>query len=112
MKIQREELIRKLESVQPGLAVRETIEQSSTFVFYHGDVHTLNDEVYCRCPSGLDPKAKAAVPAGERAYMEGVPHRQRLSAFFLTHPEKPPKTLDFANVAQPNWHAVSPDTRP
>ena len=65
MKINREELIRRLESVAPGLAQRETLEQSNCYVFYHGDVHTLNDEVYCRCPSGLDPKAKAAVPAAK-----------------------------------------------
>lgn len=65
MQVNREELIRKLESVQPGLAQRETIEQSASYVFYHGDIHSFNDEIYCRCPSGLDPKAKAAVPAAK-----------------------------------------------
>ena len=65
MKINREELIRKLESVQPGLATRETVEQSNCLVFYHGSVHAFNDELYCCCPSGLDPKAKAAVPAAK-----------------------------------------------
>ena len=37
----------ELESVDPGLATRETLEQSSCFVFDVGRVMTFNDEIAC-----------------------------------------------------------------
>jgi DNA polymerase III sliding clamp (beta) subunit (PCNA family) len=46
--IQREELIRDLDQVKPGLSSREFIEQSSCFCFQDGVVMTFNDEIACR----------------------------------------------------------------
>jgi hypothetical protein len=45
--VDREELLKQLESVSPGLSPREIIEQSSCFVFQKGRVVTFNDEVAC-----------------------------------------------------------------
>ncbi len=47
MKIDRAELLRKLEAVAPGLATKEAVEQSSCFVFTGGRVVTFNDEIAC-----------------------------------------------------------------
>lgn len=47
MKIDRAELLRKLEAVAPGLAIKEAVEQSSCFVFAGGRVVTFNDEIAC-----------------------------------------------------------------
>lgn len=63
MRVNREELLRKLESVSPGLAVKEAVEQSSCFAFKGGSVVTFNDEVACRtkCDVGFE-GAVAAKP--------------------------------------------------
>jgi len=45
--INREDLLRQLESVIPGLSARDFIEQSSCFIFKDGKVMTFNDEVAC-----------------------------------------------------------------
>jgi DNA polymerase III sliding clamp (beta) subunit (PCNA family) len=47
--IDRETLIQQLESVQPGLSqsARESVEQSSCYVFKGGKVMTFNDEIAC-----------------------------------------------------------------
>lgn len=47
MKINREELLKQLESVLPGLSTKEIIEQSSCFIFKKETVHTFNDEIAC-----------------------------------------------------------------
>lgn len=62
MRINREEILRKLEQVRPGLAVREVIEQSAAFVFREGHVFTFNDEVFARValPSDLTGAVHAA----------------------------------------------------
>lgn len=54
MRINREELLSVLESVSPGLATREMIEQSSCLVFTNGSVRTFNDEVACFRKSPLE----------------------------------------------------------
>lgn len=55
MKIDREGLLRKLEQVSPGLAkVKETVEQSSCFVFNNNRISTFNDEVFCTAEFPLD----------------------------------------------------------
>lgn len=56
MRQEREELLRKLEAVAPGLAVREAVEQSSCFVFKGGRVLTFNDEIMCStaCKVGFE----------------------------------------------------------
>ncbi len=53
MRINREELLKQLESVLPGLSTREIIEQSSCFVFEDDTVMTYNDEVACTIDSCL-----------------------------------------------------------
>ena len=54
LKINREELLQQLESVVPGLSVKEIIEQSKCFVFKDKKVMTYNDEVACTQDSCLD----------------------------------------------------------
>jgi hypothetical protein len=62
-KINREELLRSLESAQPGLCVREGIEQGTAFCFQSGTVITYNEELYCRAVTPLDKKLSGAVKA-------------------------------------------------
>lgn len=63
MRLNREELLRKLEAVSPGLAVKEAVEQSSCFAFRDGRVVTFNDEIACsmECVAGFE-GAVAAKP--------------------------------------------------
>jgi len=61
MRINREEFLKQLESVLPGLSTKEVIEQSSCFVFQDGNVYTFNDEIACSQNSSL--KIEGAVPA-------------------------------------------------
>ena len=63
MKVNRENLLRVLNTVSPGLTPRELIEQSSTFCFKNGEVFTFNDEIACRMSSGLEKGFTGAVPA-------------------------------------------------
>lgn len=65
MEVNRENWLRTLEAVSPGLAPREFIEQSSCFVFRDGLVMTYNDEIACVAPSLLDKEVTGAVP-GEK----------------------------------------------
>lgn len=62
-KVNREEFLSKLQSVAPGLAVRENIEQSTCFVFTEGFVFTFNDVVSCRIPLPLGDDFAGAVAA-------------------------------------------------
>lgn len=66
MKINREDFLRALESVEPGRTDKDTVAQSSCFVFLGGEVCTYNDELCCRAPSPLGELGAegAAVPAG------------------------------------------------
>lgn len=54
MKIAREKLLSALTAVQPGLASKEIIEQTQSFIFRDGHVTTYNDEVSVRHPVELD----------------------------------------------------------
>jgi len=45
MKINRQELVKALEVVRPGLASKEMIEQSTSFAFVNGRIVTYNDEI-------------------------------------------------------------------
>jgi len=48
MLVNREELLQKLEAVSPGLAKKDSLEQSSCFVIYNdGRVATFNEELAC-----------------------------------------------------------------
>jgi len=48
VQVNRSELLTVLESIQPGLTTRDTVEQSSCFAFKDGMVVTFNDEIACR----------------------------------------------------------------
>jgi len=61
MRINREEFLKQLESVLPGLSTKEIIEQSSCFIFKGKTVNTYNDEIACSQKSLL--KIEGAVPA-------------------------------------------------
>lgn len=61
MRVNREEMLKRLEAVSAGLAKREIIEQSQCFVFTGGQVMTFNDEVAVRTESPLE--AEGAVQA-------------------------------------------------
>jgi len=54
MRVNREELLKVLESVVPGLSNREVLEQSTCFAFRGGRVFTFNDEVACTRSTELD----------------------------------------------------------
>lgn len=61
MRVNRDRLLHQLESVFPGLSMREAVEQSSCFVFKDDRVCTFNDEVSCTHDSDL--KIEGAVQA-------------------------------------------------
>lgn len=61
MRINREEFLKQLESVMPGLSTKEIIEQSSCFIFKDKTVNTYNDEIACSIKSLL--KIEGAVSA-------------------------------------------------
>ena len=63
MRVNREALLHRLESVHPGLDKKETVQQSDCFVFQKGEVMTFNDEIACRGPSDLDESFTGAIPA-------------------------------------------------
>lgn len=50
MRLQREDFVRVLTAVQPGLASREVLEQTQSFIFVDKMVVTYNDEVSVRYP--------------------------------------------------------------
>lgn len=54
MMVNRELLLQELESVQPGLARKEIVQQTASFVFKDGMVMTWNDEISCKTKSLLD----------------------------------------------------------
>ena len=54
MQIQRIALLNALESVKPGLASKEVIEQSTCFVFLNNQVATYNDTVAVSIPFEID----------------------------------------------------------
>ena len=53
MNLNREQLLRELEIVLPGLSTREIMEQSSCFIFKAGKVISYNDEIACSQKTSL-----------------------------------------------------------
>lgn len=47
MRVKREQLLHRLHQVSAGLASREILEQSASFVFNDGKIYTFNDEILC-----------------------------------------------------------------
>ena len=50
MKVSKAELQKALETVKPGLASKELVEQTTSFAFVDGRVITYNDEISISCP--------------------------------------------------------------
>ena len=63
MKINREKFLKSLLAVAPGLARREDIEQSTSFVFSNGFAYTFDDKLSCIAPSLLPEEWTAVVLA-------------------------------------------------
>ena len=63
IKVKRSVLLEALKAIQPGLAKKELLEQSMSFVFTDGRVFTYNDEVAVSFPIDID--IEGAVPAKE-----------------------------------------------
>lgn len=65
MKIERQLLLQALELVEPGVAKKELVEQSGSFVFKDGQLVTYNEFLACRLPSPLGKEIAGAVAAGD-----------------------------------------------
>lgn len=63
MRIERAKLLQALELAEPGLARKESVDQSSCYVFTKGQLVTYNDLLACRIPSPLGTAVAGAVPA-------------------------------------------------
>ena len=61
VRVNRIDLLKALQAVQPGLALGDTIAQSACFVFRNGRVITFNDEVACRFRTPLPKEFTGAV---------------------------------------------------
>lgn len=61
--VNREDFLSRLQSVSPGLNQKETIEQSSAFVFQRSKIITYNEEIACRMMSKLGKEFSGAVQA-------------------------------------------------
>jgi hypothetical protein len=59
----RESFLLSLESALPGISAKETVEQSTCFVFRDGWILSFNDEVACRAKSGLPKEFVGATKA-------------------------------------------------
>src|SRR5688572_28649491 len=53
MKVNREELVRQLEALQPGISTKAIIEQENCIVFKDGEAITFNDEISCRLKTNI-----------------------------------------------------------
>lgn len=63
IKVNREQFLLKLKSVEAGLSPREIVEQSSCFAFKDGKIRTFNEDIACSVPSGLPSDVLGAVQA-------------------------------------------------
>lgn len=65
MTLKREDLLRAIQAVAPGLSPKEIIEQSSCFVVQDDYIGSFNDEITCRCPNPFPKKFTGAIPASK-----------------------------------------------
>lgn len=63
MKVNRKKLLSVLETIKPGLARKEMLEQSTSFIFQNGRAYTFNDEIAISHP--VHKKLSGAVLANE-----------------------------------------------
>lgn len=61
IRVNREDLLHKLEQIAPGLSPREIVEQSSCVIFKQGRLFSFNEEIACSIPSDLPDKIEGAV---------------------------------------------------
>jgi hypothetical protein len=73
MKVIRTSLLNALESVAPGLASREMVDQGTCAVFIGGDVCTYNDQIFCRYKLEDGLQLEGAVPM---APLRSILHKQ------------------------------------
>jgi len=65
-KVNRAELLAKLQAIQPGTATHDrAVEQASCFIFRSGLAQSYNDDVACTIASGLPEEFSGAVPAAK-----------------------------------------------
>jgi hypothetical protein len=118
MKVEVRRLLDELRTVQAGLSLKETVEQSTCFVFRKGHVYTYNDDVACRGPCCLN--ITGAVNARKMVDMltkwpdeqiEFTRHTGRLQfrgkgkrGYFITQDKI---TLPIRDVERPSkWHTL------
>lgn len=65
MKVKREDFVGLLTSVQPGLATREVLQQTQSFIFTDGMIVTYNDEISVRRPTPFGAEFVGAVKSDE-----------------------------------------------
>jgi hypothetical protein len=63
MKVIREKFLQALNSVRAGVASKDGIAFSRSFIFYKEKVITFDDDICCRAPSGLDKSFHGAIRA-------------------------------------------------
>jgi DNA polymerase III sliding clamp (beta) subunit (PCNA family) len=63
MRVNRAELLQRLEAVEPGLSLKDIVEQSSSYIFENGRVMTFNEEVACSTSSPIPKEFTGAVRA-------------------------------------------------
>src|SRR5690242_11333801 len=63
MRVERQKFLEDLQLLDAGLSPKETVDQSSHFVFKDGDVMTFNGEIACRKKSMLNGEVEGAVSA-------------------------------------------------
>ena len=61
MKIEREELLKVLSAIRPGLAKKDIVEQATHFIFTGQEVLTYNDQICISYPFETD--FECSVPA-------------------------------------------------
>lgn len=88
MRVNREDFLSQLTAVQPGLSVKETIDQSTCFVFKGGWIITFNDEIACRHKTnvGIEGAVQAAPLLGllSKLHDEDVELEQTDSELLVT----------------------------
>lgn len=61
--VDRQQLLQRLDAVQPGLSQGNITQQSGCFVFIKGRIYTYNEDISCRIKSGLPKEMTGAVIA-------------------------------------------------
>lgn len=127
VRIKRAEFLQRLEAVQPGLSVKDVLEQSGSFVFKGGYVITFNGEIAARTKSGLPKELEFSVvakpllsilnkvpdnfvevePSGKKFVMKGGKDGQRRRTTIRMSPQV---LLPISKIEKPEvWKALPPN---